>query len=107
MIPISLPFVSACLAEASHKDIQKTEKWRTEKCLPRFAADAAPRGAGRFAPGEHYFDDLRAQPNSIFLSLIFLSLLLLHGFHFKATNEFQRLSRFSLLDVQQRKRDGI
>jgi hypothetical protein len=74
------------MAEASRKNIQKTEKWRAEKCLPRFVADAAPHGAGLFAPGEHCFDDTpRAQPNSIFLSLLFCT-------DFTVRNELKRFS---------------
>jgi hypothetical protein len=37
------------MAESCHKNIQKTEKWRAEKCLPHFVTDAAPRGAGLVA----------------------------------------------------------
>jgi hypothetical protein len=62
---LSLHFLLV-FAEASRKNIQMTEKWMAEKCLPRFAADATPRGAA--GPG--------MIPNSIFLSFIFLSLLL-------------------------------
>ncbi len=38
------------MAESCHKNIQKTEKCRAEKCLSRFVADTAPRGAGLVAP---------------------------------------------------------
>jgi hypothetical protein len=36
-----------------------TEKWRAEKCLPSFVADAAPRGTEFFPPSEHCFDDTK------------------------------------------------
>jgi hypothetical protein len=58
------------LAGASRKNIQMTEKWRAEKCLPRFVADAAPRGAGLIPPGEHCFDDTKLYFSVLHFSVI-------------------------------------
>jgi hypothetical protein len=54
------------------KNIQLTEKSRAEKYLFHFVADAAPRGAGVFLQ----VSIALMIPNFIFLSFIFLSLLL-------------------------------
>jgi hypothetical protein len=59
---LPLPFVFVGLAEASRKNIQMTEKWRTEKCLPRFA--------GLFPPGEHRFDDTKLYFSVLHFSVI-------------------------------------
>jgi hypothetical protein len=57
-------------AEAPRKNIQKTEKWRAEKCLCllRCIADSARRGAGLIALCEYCFDDIK-----LYISVFYFS----------------------------------